>query len=205
MGSLESFLHDSPEHTPTLIKAAMAHVQFETIHPFLDGNGRIGRLLVTLILFAEGVLAEPILYLSLYFKTHRSEYYERLQAVRTEGAWEGWLEFFLKGVKDTSEQALDTARRLVDLFERDTEKIKTELGRQSHSALMVHREMQKDPILAIPETAELTGLSLPTVSNIMKRLEALGMVRGARAFTRKRFFFYEEYMSILREGVEPIK
>ena len=138
LGALEKFLHDDPVPTPTLVKAALAHVQFETIHPFLDGNGRLGRLLITLLLCAEGVLAEPLLYLSLYFKTNRREYYELLQRVREEGDWEEWLRFFLTGVWQTAEQAVQRSGTLLQLFEQDRGRIKT-LGRPAGSALHLHQ------------------------------------------------------------------
>ena len=204
MGDLESFLHNRPAPTSALIKAALAHVQFETIHPFLDGNGRLGRLLITLILVHEKILAEPVLYLSLYFKAHRSDYYDLLQAVRKEGNWEEWVEFFLKGVRETSEQAVYTARRLVDLFERDREKIRREIGRSSLSALAVHYELQKEPIVSIHTVMERAGLSKPTVYSALKKLSDIGMVTEVR--TRgKRAFGYDEYRRILSEGTEPIK
>src|SRR5262245_28409660 len=141
MGDLERFLHERTTY-PALIRAALAHVQFETIHPFLDGNGRLGRLLITLMLCEEGTLKEPILYLSLYFKTHRARYYELLQEVRRKGDWETWLEFFLEGVTETSEQGVASARRLMALFAKDREKI-SELGRSASSALRIHDHLQQ--------------------------------------------------------------
>jgi len=204
MGDLENFLHNKPKKTPPLIKAALAHVQFETIHPFSDGNGRLGRLLIALILFVEGVLSEPMLYLSLYFKTHKQEYYDRLQAVRVEGDWEGWLFFFLEGVKETSEQAVKTARRLTIMFDQDREKIK-QLGRGSFSALMVHHELQKSPVLSIPKAVEKTGLSTPTASSVMKKLVDLEIVREVKLRGGKRIFSYIQYIQILSEGTEPIR
>ncbi|MDB4952354.1 MAG: hypothetical protein JWM27_5003 [Gemmatimonadetes bacterium] len=137
LGDLELFLHDRPGRTPTLIKAALAHVQFETIHPFLDGNGRLGRFLITFLLCAEEALSQPLLYLSLYFKANRQTYYDLLQRVRTEGVWEEWLAFFLEGVIATSSQATDTARRILALFETDRLRIEA-LGRVAHVALRVH-------------------------------------------------------------------
>jgi len=205
MGHLEDFLHNKPTKTPTLIKAALAHVQFETIHPFLDGNGRLGRFLIALILFVEGALPAPLLYLSLYFKTHRQEYYELLQSVRMEGDWEKWLRFFLTGVKETSEQVVSTARMLADMFKQDRQKIKTKLGRATQSALMVHHELQRQPVISILKTVEKTGLSKPTVSSMMKRLVDLGIVREVKLGGRKRSFSYDRYIKILSEGTEPIR
>src|SRR5262245_38244154 len=141
LGSLELFLHERQAY-PVLIRAALAHVQFETIHPFLDGNGRLGRLLITLMLCEAQALKEPILYLSLYFKTHRSRYYDLLQEVRRKGDWETWLEFFLEGVTETSEQGVASARRLMALFAKDREKI-SELGRSASSALRIHDHLQQ--------------------------------------------------------------
>jgi Fic family protein len=203
VGDLENFLHDKPEKTPTLIKAALSHVQFETIHPFLDGNGRVGRLLIALVLFNEGVLSEPILYLSLYFKIHRRQYYDLLQSVRTDGDWEGWLSFFFTGVRETSEQAVQTASRLTRMFENDREKIKA-MGKAANSALRIHQELQKQPIISIPKTVDLTGLSQPTVTKVMKRLADLGMVKEIKLTGKKRAFSYSEYIRILGEGTEPI-
>lgn len=158
LGALERFLHDDPVRTPTLIKAALAHVQFETIHPFLDGNGRLGRLLITLLLCAEQALTDPTLYLSLYFKQHRQEYYDHLQSVREAGAWEAWLEFFLTGVLETAGQAVASATRTLELFAADREQI-TMLGRPAGSMLRVHEHLQKRPITSVPgAAAELSTL-----------------------------------------------
>ena len=138
MDSLELFLNDQPSGTPPLLKAALAYVQFETIHPFLDGNGRLGRLLITLLLCEQGMLHEPLLYLSLYFKTHRAQYYELLNRVRLTGDWEAWLEFFAEAVTSTAVHASATARELLKVGNRDRERIRT-LGRVSASALQVHK------------------------------------------------------------------
>ena len=149
LGQLELFLHDEHTGLPLLVRAGLVHVQFETIHPFLDGNGRLGRLLITFLLCAQGALREPILYLSLYFKTNRAAYYELLDRVRTKGDWEAWLDFFLIGVRDTADQAADAAREILDLFNRDQKKIET-LGRPAASVLRVFQHMQRNPIIAIP-------------------------------------------------------
>jgi Fic family protein len=201
LGDLENFLHDRPERTPVLIKAALSHVQFESIHPFLDGNGRLGRLLITILLCAEGALSEPLLYLSLYFKTHRQVYYDLLQQVRSEGDWEGWLRFFLEGVKVTSEQASSTASRLLKLFEHDRERIET-IGRAAGSALRVHNMMRKKPLFSINRCAEELKLTAPTVASALKHLESLGMIQEVTGRRRDRLFVYSEYLSILNEGIE---
>jgi Fic family protein len=157
MGALELFLHDQPEHTPVLLKAALAHVQFETIHPFLDGNGRLGRLLITLLLFNEKVLKAPMLYLSLYFKTHRQRYYELLNEIRHSGNWEAWLEFFADAVIETATQAVDTVQRLLSLAEEDRKQIRG-LGRVSGSVQVVHHAMMERPIASAPWLKKKTGL-----------------------------------------------
>jgi Fic family protein len=138
MGELEKFIYTKDLNLSVLIKAALIHVQFESIHTFLDGNGRLGRLLITFLLCAQGALKEPILYLSLFFKSNRQQYYDLLQRVREQGDWEAWLEFFLMGVKETSEQAADTAKLILELFEKDRRRIER-LGRPAASALRVHR------------------------------------------------------------------
>ena len=203
MGALELFLHDIPTRIPVLIKAALAHVQFETIHPFLDGNGRLGRLLITLLLCAEKAMNEPLLYLSLYFKTHRQEYYDLLQKVRNEGDWESWLQFFMAGVKETSEQAIETAKRMVNIFDKDRQKILS-VGKIAGSALRVHYAMQQKPILPIAKVSVMTGLTVPTVTSCLLALEKLGIVRELTGQRRRRLFGYDEYIRILNEGTEAL-
>ncbi|MCC6784599.1 MAG: Fic family protein [Planctomycetes bacterium] len=201
MGALDAFLNDHPRKTPTLLKAGLAHAQFETIHPFLDGNGRVGRLLVTLLLCAERVLKEPLLYLSLYLKQNRSRYFELLQSVRDDGDWEQWLRFFLIGVHDTAKQANDCAQRLNKLFADDRRRIEG-LGRPAGSALRVHHELKRHPILAIPECARRCGLSEPTVATVLRHLERLGLVRELTGRQRRLLFCYQAQLAILNEGVE---
>ncbi len=203
MGNLELFLHDQPARTPMLVKAALAHVQFETIHPFLDGNGRLGRLLVTFLLCAEGVLAEPLLYLSLYFKTHRQMYYDLLQTVRMDGDWEKWLKFFLAGVKATADNAVATAKRLVELFARDREAIQG-AGKAAGSALRVHHGLQQAPIASISRLCEITGLSFPAVTKAIRILEENGIVRETTGRSYGRMFGYSNYIQILSEGTNPL-
>ncbi len=201
MGELERFLHAEDDGLPILVRAGLAHVQFETIHPFLDGNGRVGRLLITLLLREAGVLSQPLLYLSVYFKRHRDRYYELLDRVRQTGDWEAWLAFFLQGVQETAENAAATARRLTERFAADRERLATE-GRKAGSALRVHEALQERPILSIPETRKRTGLAFPTVSAAMRLLEAAGVVREITGFSRNRVYVYGEYLRILNEGVE---
>ena len=204
MSALERFLHEERADLPLLIKAGLVHVQFETIHPFLDGNGRLGRLLVTFLLSAAGVLREPILYLSLYFKQHRSAYYELLDRVRVKGDWETWLYFFLTGVRDTAEQAAAAARRIVAVFEEHRHKIEA-LGRPAASALRVFEHMQRNPIVSIPATARSIGISAPTVAKSLEHMRQLGMLREITGRQRHRLFVYDAYLAILNEGTEPIR
>jgi Fic family protein len=203
MASLERFLHDELEPTPTLIKTALIHVQFETIHPFLDGNGRIGRLLVPLILHAEGLLEKPLLYLSLYLKQHRAEYYDRLSRVRTEGDWEGWVAFFVEGVVATANDAVTTARRLADLVQADRDKIRG-LGRRGATALQVHDALQREPVTTIGRLAQRTGLSVPGATAAVERLSALHLIQEVTGRQRGRVFTYAPYVALLGEGTEPL-
>lgn len=201
---VRAFVYEERPDLPTLVKAALVHVQFETIHPFLDGNGRLGRLLITFLLCAGGALREPILYLSLYFKSNRQRYYELLQRVRESGDWEIWLEFFLTGVKETSEQAAETARRILALFESDRRRIE-DLGRPAASVLRVHQFMQANPIISIPATAEKLSLSAPTVTKSIEHMMKLGMLREITGKQRRRLFVYDPYLAILNEGTEPLQ
>jgi len=203
LGDFERFLHDRVNY-PVLLRAALAHVQFETIHPFLDGNGRLGRLLVTLMLCEEKALREPILYLSLYLKTHRDRYYDLLQAVRLRGDWEAWIEFFLDGVAETSEQGVSTARRLQKLFEDDHRKIEA-IGRAAASALRVHSALMRSPILAVPAVAKQLRMSQPTVQKSLDHLKRLKIVSEITGRQRGRLYEYGRYLEILKEGTEPLK
>lgn len=203
MANLERFLHDEAERTPTLIKAALAHAQFETIHPFLDGNGRLGRLLITLLLCAEDVLDEPTLYLSLYFKTHRDEYYQALQNVRTSGDWENWLLFFLQGVFDTAQQAFRTAQRLIELFNNDRRKAEV-LGRGTGSALQVLQYAQERVMFSVSEADERLSISMPTIRSAVENLEKLDILEEITGKGKNRVWLYREYLRILSEGTEPL-
>ena len=201
MGKLELFLHDQPEPTPVLLKAALAHVQFETIHPFLDGNGRLGRLLITLLLCEHKVLREPMLYLSLYFKTHRQYYYELLSNVRLTGDWEAWLDFFAEAVIVTASQAVETAQQLLDLSNRDRDKING-LGRAAASTLQIHRALMEQPIATSSSLAEKTGITPATVNKSLGHLEQLGIVKELTARKRNRLFSYAGYIEIMSRGTE---
>ena len=204
MGALELFLHEERADLPMVIKAGLVHVQFETIHPFLDGNGRLGRLLITFLLCATGVLREPILYLSLYFKQHRAEYYDLLDRVRAKGDWETWLAFFLTGVRDTADQAAAAARRILSLFEEHRRMIDT-LGRPAASVLRVFEHMQRNPIISIPAAAGSIGISAPTVAKSLEHMQRLGMLREITGRQRHRLFVYDAYLAILSEGTEPAR
>jgi Fic family protein len=190
MSQLERFLNDLPEPTPVLLKAALAHVQFETIHPFLDGNGRVGRLLITLLLCEQQVLRAPMLYLSLYFKTHRRYYYELLNNIRDTGDWEAWLDFFAEAVVVTASQAVETAQQLVTLSNHDRDRI-GKLGRAAPSALQVHRTLMEHPIGTSNWLVEKTGLTPATVNKSLASLMQLGIVRELTAQKRNRVFIYQ--------------
>lgn len=203
MSDLERFLHDESQPFPILVKSALAHVQFETIHPFLDGNGRIGRLLITLLLCHEGVLSDPMLYLSLYLKQHRDEYYRQLDQVRERGDWESWLGFFLEGITETANGTVATARRLTDLFHQDRETVQRQ-GRAAGSAIRVHQVLTERPIVSLSEVTERTELSFPAASSAMDLLMELDIARELTGKKRNRLFGYDAYLSILNEGTEPL-
>jgi Fic family protein len=201
MGALEKFIHNDPIKTPILVKAALGHAQFETIHPFLDGNGRVGRLLITLLLCAEEqqVMSRPLLYLSLYLKRNRDEYYNHLQRIRTHGEWEHWLKFFLEGVNDVAKSATDTTQRLLTLVDEDRRAIHG-LGRASGSALRLHELSIRQVVFRIPEAARELALSEVTVANTAAHLEKLGIVREVTGRSRNRLFVYSKYLAVLEEG-----
>jgi Fic family protein len=198
MADLERFLHDEPQRMPALLKAAFAHAQFETIHPFLDGNGRVGRLLITLLLHNDGILSEPLLYLSLYFKKHRAVYYELLQRVRIDGDWEAWTQFFAEGVRETANGAAATARGLAALFAADRERVRALRG-IAGSALQVHEALKRSPLTSAKHLSATTALSIPTVNTALAALERLGIVRETTGQKRNRLFGYAEYLRLLTE------
>lgn len=204
MSDLEKFLHDQPVRMALLIKAALAHVQFETIHPFLDGNGRLGRLLITLLFCAEQALAEPTLYLSLYFKTNRDEYYAQLQRVRTRGDWEGWLKFFLTGVLQTAEQATAGTKAILRLVDKDRERIEG-LGRAAASTLRMHQHLQRQPITSVAVAAKKLKVTEPTIRAALDHLQKLKIMRELTGRRRNRLFYYAKYLDILDEGTEPLR
>ena len=202
MTALERFLHAREDGLPVLLRAGLAHVQFETIHPFLDGNGRVGRLLITLLLCQAGMLRQPLLYLSLYFKQHRDTYYDLLNHVRRTGDWEAWLAFFLEGVKLTSEGAVSTAQRLSRMFQNDRNRIEQAGGRKAGSGLRVHDALKSQPILSLPAARRKTNLSFQAASSAMDLLATHGIAREITGKRRGRLFVYDQYLSILNEGTE---
>ena len=203
MAALERFLHDTDDGLPELIRIGLAHVQIETIHPFLDGNGRVGRLLITFLLCHAGLLQDPLLYLSLYLKQNRSDYYRLLNEVRFLGDWEAWLAFFLEGVRVTADGAHATAMSLTEMFRHDKALI-LGLGRQANSALRVHEALMAHPILTTPEVSKSTGLSYPGASAGINRLIELGIVTEAAGSMRARVFVYTQYLQTLNEGTESL-
>lgn len=204
LGSLEKFLHDEAILLPTLVKAALAHHQFETIHPFLDGNGRLGRLLITFILCASEIIREPMLYLSLYFKTHRQSYYDHLQLVRETGDWEEWIQFFLKGVIETANQAVKAAQTILRLFKEDRKKIESN-DNSSASMLIIHHYLQKHPVTEAKKIVEICKISLPTANKSLHNLEDLSIVREITGKARNKIYVYQKYLDILNEGAGAIK
>ncbi len=200
LDNLERFLHDEFGRTPTLIKAGLAHAQFETIHPFLDGNGRVGRLLISLILVVEGALPQPYFYISLYFKKNRADYYDSLQRVRTHGDWEGWLRFFLIGVETVATEAARTARALGALFEADRRKIES-LGKAAPSALKVYDLMRQRVLLSPARAAEELKITWPTTIAALRRLEAAGVAKEITGKKRGRLYVYSAQLRLLNEGV----
>ncbi|HEV8573163.1 MAG TPA: Fic family protein [Dehalococcoidia bacterium] len=203
MADLERFIHHENSPSSVLLSAAMVHVQFETIHPFLDGNGRVGRLLIALLLHDGAALSQPLLYLSLYFKQQRSEYYRLLDLVRTEGKWEAWLDFFLEGVEATANSAVQTARRLVARFQEDEARVQR-LGRGASRALRVLVALRERPLITLGQVQERTGLTFPTAGSGMRALEAAGIAKEFTGRRRNRVFAYDPYLQILAEGTEPL-
>ncbi len=202
LGNLEKFLHDETVQLPVLIKAGLAHVQFETIHPFLDGNGRLGRLLITFILCVNGILEKPLLYLSLYFKTHRTQYYEHLQLVRTTGDWEEWLQFFLQGVVETANQAVTAAQSILKLFSAHQQKL---ANAATSSTVAIYYYLQKFPISNAKRIAEQCKISLPTANKSLSHLLELNIIKEVTGKTRNKRYVYQDYLDILSEGAMPIK
>ena len=204
MAALERFLNAEDDGLPELIRAALAHAQFETIHPFLDGNGRVGRLLITLLLYDAGMLRQPLLYLSLFLKQHRASYYELLNRVRLTGDWEPWVAFFLEGVRATAEAALSTVDRLSSLFRDDRNRLGQSAGRRLGSALRMHDALKARPILSLPVACRDTGLSFQAAASAMEMLVRHRIAREVTGKRRGRLFAYDAYLTVLTEGTEPL-
>lgn len=197
LANFENFLHN--DNLPVLLKTGIAHVQFETIHPFLDGNGRLGRLLITLLLCSGGMLDEPILYLSLYLKQNRQIYYDLLQEVRLYGTWETWLEFFLEGVHKSAKQAVNTAHLINNLFEHDRKKI-IELGRVRFSCERVLEYMKKLPQVTVVLLTSELGMTAPTARSALNRMVKIGILEEQSGKQRDKIYVYRKYLSILDEA-----
>ena len=202
MGALELYLHDDRGDLPVLVRAALAHVQFETIHPFLDGNGRVGRLLVTFLLCHAGVLRQPLLYLSLYLKRHRSTYYELLNEVRESGDWECWIAFFLEGVSEVADHAAATADRLSHMFRQDRERLSEAAGRRAGSVIRVHEALKERPILSLRSASEQVGVSFTTAAGAMQNLVDHGIADELTGNRRNRLFAYRGYLAVIEKGTE---
>lgn len=199
LGSLENFLHSGSD-LPQLVQIGLAHVQFETIHPFLDGNGRIGRLLITFLLCQREILLKPVLYLSHFFKRHRAEYYERLQAVRDHGQWEEWLAFFLRGVSEVSREATETARRILALREDHRTAVTTRMGRAAGNGLLVLESLYQRPVVTVADVQSLTGTTYTAANNLVSSLTELGILVEATGYKRNRVFRYQPYIDLFGEN-----
>jgi Fic family protein len=198
LGEFEQFLH-SESQFPLLIKIALAHAQFETIHPFLDGNGRIGRLLVSFLLCHHGVLEKPLLYLSIFFKENRQEYYDSLQAIRDHGAIEQWLEFFLEGVATVAKEATETARAIVGLRESLREKVAQQLGRRSGNAQVLLDHLFENPFVNVQQAQRRLGVTQPTANSLVNDLARIGVLREYTGRRRERRFLLDEYIQLFKE------
>ncbi len=203
MAALEKFIHLENPTLPLLIRAALAHVQFESIHPFLDGNGRLGRLLITFMLCAGGALGQPTLYLSLYLKNERDQYYALLQSVHERGAWEEWVEFFLIGVRETSAAAVASVQQMLALFADDRQRIETS-GHAAATALRAHDHMQRHPYITAADLAQALAVSVPTAHACIARMVDLDIIREITGRQRRRVFAYQKYLDILTEGTQPL-
>ena len=198
LSDLEHFMH-AKDSMPALIRIGLTHAQFETIHPFLDGNGRVGRLLITFMLCEQGTLQSPVLYLSHYFKANRAEYYDHLQDIRKDGGWEAWLKFFLRGVADVSREATETARAIVNLRETDRDKIINELGRVAGNALKVHELLFRFPLVSVNPVADMLEVSFTSANRLVERLVDIGVLVEATGNARNRVFQYQNYINIFSD------
>ena len=204
LGNVERFLHDEYGRTAPILKAGLAHAQFETIHPFLDGNGRIGRLLISLVFMTERLLTQPFFYFSLYLKENRADYYDALQRIRTHGDWEGWMHFYLVGVEAVARQSADTSLALRTLFEEDQQRV-MKIGPAAGSTLRVYEHLRRRVIISISRAANELDMSFQSVSNALKRLEGLGITREITGRTRDRLYAYDQQLSLLDAGTQPAR
>ena len=203
LGDLETFLHRNDD-LPPLVRIGLAHAQFETVHPFLDGNGRVGRLLIAFFLCERKILAKPVLYISHFFKRHRSEYYDRLQAVRDAGDWEGWLAFFLRGVAEVGDEAVATARRILDLREAHRAAVTAHFGRAAGSGHRVLEALYRTPVVTVADIREIAGLSYPAANNLVARLVSIGILEPFGDRKRNRAFLYRDYIRVFADDPEPV-
>ena len=201
LADLERFLHaDAP--LPPLVQVGLAHAQFETIHPFLDGNGRVGRLLITFLLVEKGLLSRPVLYLSHYFKRHRAEYYDRLQAVRDDGDWEGWLDFFLRGVAEVSREAAATAAAILRMREEYRARITDRLGRAAGNGHRIMDRLFDQPIVNVATVRDWLGVTPAGANNLVRRLVGIGLLREITGYARNRRFRFDPYLRLFEDPVE---
>jgi Fic family protein len=205
LGDLEKYLNEEKPSLPVLVRVALVHAQFETIHPFPDGNGRLGRLLITLMLCADNVMREPILYLSVYFKINRDAYYRALQQIRSKGAWEEWIEFFLRGVAEVAREAASTARELAALFKADRTKILARSGRSNAAIFKVYDLLEKQIYATVPNVQKELTISAPTARSALTELLGLGIVKEVTGKERNRIYVYKKYLEVLQRGAEPIQ
>lgn len=201
LDNLEKYLH-AEDDAPVLVRCALVHYQFETIHPFNDGNGRLGRLLITFYLVWRGVLNEPMLYLSAYLKAHQQEYYDRLQQVRTNGNYEAWVKFFLEGIVTVSGQVVNTTRAIQQLERRDIDRVLESSA--GHAGVLLLRQLMKQPVVRVQDMEKVLKISYSKANNLAADMEKLGILKQITAGRRNRKFKYNEYVQILSEGTEPV-
>ena len=202
LGNLEKFMHDDTP-MPTLVRVGLIHAQFETIHPFIDGNGRVGRLMIVFLLCVHGILKKPLLYLSYYFKRNRIEYYDRLQAVRDRGDWEGWLKFFLRGVAEVAQEATDTSRKILMLREQHRELIREQTDRKAGTAIKLLERLYYQPVVTVESVKEITGQAYANANNLIHRLESLGILKEISGQKRNRKYAYQQYLAFLTAEENP--
>lgn len=204
LGNLEKFLHDNTR-IPYLIRAGIAHAQFETIHPFVDGNGRLGRLLITFMLCEHKILRKPLLYLSYFFKKNRAEYYDRLQAIRDSGQWENWLKFFLRGVGEVAEEAAATAHKIVQLREQHRKLVTENFGRSTSRGLTLLEHLYRQPVVSVSGICDICAITFQGASDIANRFISRGVLKEITGQRRHRLFAYARYLALLGESLRPAR